>query len=133
MVEQLLNRRTLHGRTFYLVRWQGHDPSADSWEPEEHLINCPERIAEYELATFCRLHSVRRADPRASTSPSTGDQGSALAPSPPQPSAGWRETSEGPLRLGSTIMGLYWWPAEGWQLGRVARLTTRRLYTHVIR
>ncbi len=25
VVEQLLNRKTLWGRTYYLVRWQGHD------------------------------------------------------------------------------------------------------------
>ena len=24
LVEQTLNRKTLHGRTYYLVRWQGH-------------------------------------------------------------------------------------------------------------
>ena len=47
VVEQLLNRRILHGRTHHLVRWPGHDSTADSWEPVEHLTNCPERLAEY--------------------------------------------------------------------------------------
>ncbi len=36
VVEQLLNRRTIRGRTHYLARWQGQDPTADSWEPVEH-------------------------------------------------------------------------------------------------
>ncbi len=25
VVEQLLNRKSIRGRTYYLVRWQGHD------------------------------------------------------------------------------------------------------------
>jgi hypothetical protein len=54
VVEQLLNRKTLRGQTYYLVRWpgQGHDLAAseDSWEPAEHLAHCPERVAEYAAA-----------------------------------------------------------------------------------
>ncbi len=50
MVEQLLNRKSIRGRTYYLVQWQGHDSADDSWEPEEHLAHCPERVAEYEAA-----------------------------------------------------------------------------------
>ena len=49
MVEQPLNRKTGRGRTYYLVRWQGHASADDSWEPAEHL-DCPERVAEYEAA-----------------------------------------------------------------------------------
>ena len=62
VVEQLLNRRILHGRTHYLVRWQGHDSTADSWEPVEHLTNCSERIAEYEAAAPRRPRTLRKAD-----------------------------------------------------------------------
>ena len=51
MVEQLLSRKPVCGRTFHLVRWQGHASAADSWEPAEHLANCPERIAEYECSS----------------------------------------------------------------------------------
>ena len=35
VVEQLLNRKTVRGRTYYLVRWQGHTSADDSWEPAE--------------------------------------------------------------------------------------------------
>jgi hypothetical protein len=31
------HRKTLRSRTYYLVRWQGHDSAEDSWEPAEHL------------------------------------------------------------------------------------------------
>ncbi len=41
---------TLRGRIYYLVRWQGHASADDSWWPEEHPAQRPERIAEYEVA-----------------------------------------------------------------------------------
>jgi hypothetical protein len=51
VVEQLLNCKTLCGRTYYLVRWQSHSSAEDSWEQVEHLVHCPERNAEsYEAA-----------------------------------------------------------------------------------
>ena len=36
-----------------------------------------------------------------------------------------------PPMVGATL--LYWWPAEGWQLGRVARPSTQAPYSHVVR
>ena len=59
VVEQLLNRKTLRGRTYYLVRWQGHASATDSWEPVEHLAHCPERVAEYEAAAPRRPKTLR--------------------------------------------------------------------------
>jgi hypothetical protein len=50
IVEQLLNSKSLRGRTYYLVRWQGHASADDSWEPVEHLAHCQERVAKYEAA-----------------------------------------------------------------------------------
>ena len=47
---ELLNSKTVRGRTYYLVLWQGHASAADSWEPAEHLANCQERVAKYEAA-----------------------------------------------------------------------------------
>ena len=46
MVEELLNRKPVLGRTYHLVRWQrqGDGASADdsdSWKPEARLANCP--------------------------------------------------------------------------------------------
>ena len=37
------------------------------------------------------------------------------------------------LCLTSLIMLLYWWPEVGWQLGRVARLSKRAPFSHVVR
>jgi len=36
----------------------------------------------------------------------------------------------GPPGLGSAI--LYWWPDEGWQLGRVRRRSRKAPFTHVV-
>ena len=81
------------------MRWQGHASAADSWEPAEHLANCPERVAEYEAAAPRRPKALR-AHQRAGPAPLA--QAAAAGPPPD---------------LGSAI--LYWWPDEGWQLGRV--------------
>ena len=61
VLEQLrvFNRKTLRGRTYYLVRWQVHASAADSWEPAEHLANCPERVAEYAAAASRRPKALR--------------------------------------------------------------------------
>ena len=128
-VAQLLNRRTLHGRTHYLVRWQGHDSTADSWEPVEHLTHCQERIAEYEAAALRRPRTRRGADrgaPGALQSAST--EAAALCPQPP---AGWVLAPHGPLPRGARV--LYWWPEDGWQLGQVVRPTSRPPFSHVVR
>ena len=31
----------------YLVSWRGQDYSSNTWEPDAHLKNCPEKIKEY--------------------------------------------------------------------------------------
>ena len=34
-------------KTEYLIRWAGYGPEHDSWEPEENLTNCKEKLNEY--------------------------------------------------------------------------------------
>jgi len=143
VVEQLLNRKAIRGRTHYLVRWQGHDSKDDSWEPVDHLANCPERIAEYEASAHTRrtgrpavgLQATTTAaapSPRAGARPAVGPPHVSLASSSsPLPPAGWTLSPWRSPVAGATI--LYWWPEEGWQLGRVARLSTQAPYSHVVR
>ena len=137
MVEQPLNRKTVRGRTYYLVRWQGHASAADSWEPAEHLANCQERVAEYEAAAPRRPKALRarqRAGPppltQAATTPAPPPP-PAAAP-PPQPPPGWAVAASGPPDLGSAL--LYWWQDEGWQRGRIRRRCPGRRdpFTHVV-
>ena len=88
VVEQLLNRKTLRGRTYYLVRWQGYASADDSWEPVEHLAHCPERVAEYEAAAPRRPQALRArqraAAPSAEAAPSVAAPPPAGVP-PPSP------------------------------------------------
>ena len=116
-MEQLLNRKTVRGRTYYLVRWQGHASAADSWEPAEHLANCQpeERVAEYEAAAPRRPKALRAYQhastaPLAMAAPPSPPPPSAAAP-PPKPPPGWDVAAAGPPDLGSAL--LYWWPDEG--------------------
>ena len=67
-MEQLLNSKTVRGRTNYLVLWQGHASAADSWEQVEHIANSQERVAEYEAAATCRSKALR-AHQRAGLAP----------------------------------------------------------------
>ena len=136
VVEQLLNRRTLRGRTYYLVRWQGHASADDSWEPAEHLVHCPERVAEYEAAAPRRPKALRvRQRAGASSAPAAAPPVAPppppVAPTPPLPPPGWAVAA----LAGSPVPGsviLYWWPDEGWQLGRVRRRSRHAPFTHVV-
>ena len=134
VVEQLLNRKSVRGRTYYLVRWLGHPSADDSWEPAEHLVHCPERVAEYEEAAPRRPKTVRaRARAQAGGHATEEDgAGSSLPVAPrPVPPPGWAVAAarRAPV-LGATL--LYWWPDEGWQLGRVRRRSRKAPFTHVV-
>ncbi len=59
-----------------------------------------------------------------------------MGPAPPLPPPGWTVVgAAGSPVLGSAIRVLYWWPHEGWQLGRVPRRrrrgSRRAPFTHV--
>ena len=49
---------------------------------------------------------------------------------PPVVPAVWTIGPLGSPGTGSVV--LYWWPDEGWQLGRVSRPAARRPFTHVV-
>ena len=49
-VESILGHRfrgRRHPRAYYLVAWKGYGSEHNLWEPEEHLVNAPEKVAEY--------------------------------------------------------------------------------------
>ena len=52
---------------------------------------------------------------------------------PPLPPAGFTVDVAPPSDLGAALVGrqlLYWWPDEGWQLGRVRRRSRKAPFTH---
>ena len=49
-VESILEHRfrgRRHPRASYRVAWKGYGPEHNTWEPEENLVNAPEKVAEY--------------------------------------------------------------------------------------
>ncbi|XP_077983539.1 uncharacterized protein LOC144438341 isoform X1 [Glandiceps talaboti] len=49
-VQTILARRKVEGEYEYLIRWKGFDSSEDSWEPEDHLIDCKDVLHEFLLS-----------------------------------------------------------------------------------
>jgi hypothetical protein len=61
-VEAIVNSRKRKGRVQYLVKWLGFSDSENSWQYEEDLVNCPEKVEEY----------IQRTQTKNSSSPRRG-------------------------------------------------------------
>jgi hypothetical protein len=47
-VEKILEKKNIQNKTYYFVKWKGYDYSQSTWEPIDNLLNCDEKISEYE-------------------------------------------------------------------------------------
>ena len=47
-VEKILEKKKKENKIYYFVKWKGYDYSQSTWEPIENLLNCDEKILEYE-------------------------------------------------------------------------------------
>ncbi|XP_029446442.1 chromodomain Y-like protein isoform X3 [Rhinatrema bivittatum] len=88
-VERIVDKRkNKKGKTEYLVRWKGYDSEDDTWEPEQHLVNCEEYIHEFNLrhnekpkdSTLTRTNRISPNNARKQISRSTNSSFSKTSP-----------------------------------------------------
>jgi hypothetical protein len=46
-VERIIKRRKTEKGNEYLVKWKGYDDNQNTWEPEENLTHCQEKVDEF--------------------------------------------------------------------------------------
>jgi hypothetical protein len=47
-VEKILEKKTIGGKSQYLVKWKGYSLNASTWEPEENLTHCTELLDRFD-------------------------------------------------------------------------------------
>ena len=47
-VETILDKKTVNGVVFYLVKWKGYSELHNSWEPRQNLDNCDQILTRFE-------------------------------------------------------------------------------------
>jgi hypothetical protein len=66
IVEKILDKKIVDGKTQYYLKWQGYGPEYDTWEPLENL-DCEELVEEFEKAWAVRVMKINRIDPNVNS------------------------------------------------------------------
>ena len=72
-VEAILRHRGKGARRQYLVSWKGYDLSEATWEPESHLANAPDVLADYLRRVKAEEQSTRSRGAVTSAEGACGD------------------------------------------------------------
>lgn len=46
-VDRILDKKTVDGRDFYLIHWQGYTDADNTWKPLECLTGCDKALREF--------------------------------------------------------------------------------------
>ena len=49
-MEKIIGKKTIKGKPYYKIRWQGYDSSEDTWEPPSSLKNVQHLVDEYNTS-----------------------------------------------------------------------------------
>lgn len=62
VVEKIVDRRKLKGRTQYLIKWEGYSSNENTWEDADNLLHCIESIKEFEKSQKKKDYKISDED-----------------------------------------------------------------------
>lgn len=54
-VRKILEKRTINGTDEFKVWWKDYSRSQSTWEPFDNLVNCLEKIEDYERGRIAEI------------------------------------------------------------------------------
>jgi hypothetical protein len=89
VIERILDMRGPPTRRLFLVKWKNWPDSSNTWEPEEHLDNCGEIVAEF-FSTYEKTHPPKQRVRKSKSKP------------PPKPAATFSPYAMAPISAAPT-------------------------------